>query len=97
MSARVCYFFALLFAAGGAWFAYSAEYDSEDGAARAAELKQKIRGNREHNDRLALEIEEMRVLVQETKANPSRMEELARLRLQLIKTGEVFVLPSDGN
>ncbi|MBE8159078.1 MAG: septum formation initiator family protein [Betaproteobacteria bacterium] len=97
MNARVCYLFSLLFLAGGAWFVYSAASDPRDGAVRTAELKKDIQKHRDQNARLALEIEEMRVLLKETKANPARMEELARRRLQLIKPGEVFILPSDGN
>ena len=97
MNARVCYALAFLFIAGGMWFSYSAKFDSRDGALRAATLKRDIQLRREQNARLALEVEEMRVLVKETKVNPARMEELARRRLQLIKPGEVFVLPSEGN
>ncbi|MGI9306057.1 MAG: septum formation initiator family protein [Gammaproteobacteria bacterium] len=94
MNARACYFAALLFAAGGAWFFYSAASDPRDGAGRTAILKEDILKHRDENARIALEIEEMRVLVKDIKARPERMEEIARRRLQLIKPGEVFVLPS---
>lgn len=95
MSARTCYLLSLLFAAGGAWFVYSAAADPRDGAARTAKLKQDIQKHRDQNARLSLENEEMRALLQKTKDNPARMEELARRRLQLVKPGEIFVLPAE--
>lgn len=95
MNARMCKAAALLFAAGGAWLLYSAGYDPRDGAARAAQLRSEVREHRRQNARLQLEIEEMRVLVREVKTDPSRMEEVARRRLQMIKKGEIFVLPAN--
>ena len=95
MKGTYCYSAALLFAAGGAWLLYSAAYDPRDGAARAAHLRAEVRAHDEQNARLQLEIEEMRVLVRAVKTDPSRLEEVARRRLQMIKKGEVFVLPAN--
>lgn len=94
MNGTMCYAAALLFAAGGAWFLHSAGNDPRDGAERAAELRAKVRDHRRENFRLKLEAEEMRILVREVKTDPSRLEEMARRRLQMIKKGEVFVLPA---
>lgn len=86
---------AAIFAAGGAWMLYSAGYDPRDGAARAAQLRAEVREHDRQNDRLRLQIDEMRVLVRAVKTDPSRLEEVARRRLQMIKEGEVFVLPAN--
>ena len=90
-----CYAAALAFAAGGAWFLYSAAFDARDGAPRAAMLREETQSHERRNAQLRLEIEEMRVLVREVKTDPSRVEEVARRRLQMIKKGEVFVLPAN--
>ncbi|MGI9297936.1 MAG: FtsB family cell division protein [Gammaproteobacteria bacterium] len=95
MNRRLCNAATLLFAAGGVWLLYSAGYDPRDGAARAAKLRAEVHEHRRQNARLQLEIEEMRVLVREVKTDPSRLEEVARHRLQMIKKNEIFVLPAN--
>ena len=87
------YVAAILFASGGAWMLHSAAHDPQDGAERAANLRAEVREHERRNARLRLEVEEMRALVREVKTDPSRLEEVARRRLQMIKEGEVFVLP----
>ena len=93
MTGRKYYAMALAFVAGSAWMLYSAAYDPGDGAVRAAKLRAEFATFRRDNSRLKLEVEEMRVLVREVRADTSRLEEVARRRLQMIKKGEIFVLP----
>lgn len=95
MNAPVCYFAAAVFALSGAWFSYSAAHDPRDGAGRAAQLRAEVEERLVRNQQMELEIEEMRALALAVKTDPSRLEEVARRRLQMIKRGEVFVLPAN--
>lgn len=95
MSGRFCYVLALCFLAGAAWLSYSAEFDPDDGARRAEEIRQTINSLQRDNAQTTLEIDEMRALVDAIKTDPARMEELARRRLQMIKPGEIFVIPAE--
>lgn len=93
MSTRGCYAAALVFFIGGGWLSYSAAFDPDDGRRRTAEITASVTEYRRQNAHLALEIEEMQVLVEQIKTDPASMEELARRRLLMIKPGEIFVLP----
>lgn len=94
-TAKRLYWAAAVFAAGGLWLLYSAVADPRDGAARVVELREKVEESRRNNAHMALEIEETRVLINAVKNNPLRLEEVARHRLQMIKPGEVLVLPAE--
>ncbi|MGU9951682.1 MAG: FtsB family cell division protein [Gammaproteobacteria bacterium WSBS_2016_MAG_OTU1] len=83
-----------VFFLSGIWLWYSTVYDVQDGKRRAGEIQRNIFAHQKQNEVMALEIEELRTLVVEIKNNPQRMEELARRHLQMIKPGEVFILPS---
>ena len=89
------YFPALVLAACGAWLWYSAAFDPSDGARRAAAIGRDIALYQKQNALAALEIEELRTRTTAAKEDPSRMEALARLRLQMIKSGEIFVMPTE--
>ena len=88
------YWAAAIFTVGGLWLLYSAA-DPRDGTARVAELREKVEESQRDNAHMALEIEETRVLIDDVKNNPLRLEEVARHRLQMIKPGEVLVLPAE--
>ncbi len=84
---------AVLLAALG-WLQFGIHF-GDDGLRRVNKLSAAIADRRSDNDKLQVENALTRTRIRELKTDPSRLESLARWRLNMIKNGEVLILPTD--
>ncbi|MDM5148125.1 septum formation initiator family protein [Candidatus Persebacteraceae bacterium Df01] len=94
MNQRLCYAAAIGFVLLGSWLWYSAYYDPNDGWSRVKTMQAEVRTYENKSTRMKISNRELGVLVNETKKNPQRMEEIARNRLLMVKPGEIFIVPA---